>query len=154
MINTNADNLKKVTAIIDTASNAIEAILGCKCSLVLKLKTSTANSTNINNEKTDFIIDTICEYYNYDRKEVCSNSRTSKYAEARFIAYKLIYDNIQPTPSLKNIGLSFSRRDHTTIIHGLKQFERLFTTDPDFKQEFTDINNIVQSEFLKNITHL
>jgi len=153
MITTDADKLKQVTIIMDNASHSIEILLGCKCSLSLKLKTSTALNNNSNTEKIDFIIDTICEYYNYDRKEVCSDSRVAEYTEARFMAYKLIHDNIQPIPSLKMIGLSFSGRDHSTIINGLKQFDKLFTNDPDFKQEYTEINEIIQTEFTKQIIH-
>jgi len=156
MISTNVDTLKKVTAIIDNASYDIETILGCKCTLVLKIKNKTANRMDANktNEKIDFIIDAICEYYNYDRNQVCSNSRAQEFIEARFIAYKLIHENIQPTPSLKSIGLSFSKRDHTTIINGLKQFEKLYFSDTDFKQEYHDIYNRIQAEFLKNISHI
>ena len=36
--------------------------------------------------------------------------------------------------SLPEIGRMFGNRDHTTVIHGIKQVTLIMETDPDFRE--------------------
>lgn len=76
------------------------------------------------------IIRACCLAFGISRSQIVSKSRIRDYADARCIAYKLIYTLSKKT--LQQTGNIFNT-DHATVIHGIKKFNNLIETDPYFK---------------------
>ena len=71
----------------------------------------------------------VAEHYRIRKAEMTSARRAREVARPRQVA---MYLSKQLTPkSLPDIGRRFGGRDHTTVIHAVKQIERLRASDPD-----------------------
>ena len=75
------------------------------------------------------------------------DTRLRKVVEARAIGYKVIQKT--HNMSLSKIGRLF-KKDHATVIYGLKTFEYLYKTEPFFKFSY---NNVL-SEYQETIGEL
>lgn len=64
-----------------------------------------------------------------------SKTRKREIVEARYIFFKIIRDNTRK--SLAVIGEKF-RKDHATVLHGLKTHENLMSY-PKYKEKYKDI---------------
>ncbi|MEQ7872506.1 chromosomal replication initiator protein DnaA [Sphingomonas sp. ASV193] len=71
----------------------------------------------------------VAEHYNIRKAEMTSARRAREVARPRQVA---MYLSKQLTPkSLPDIGRRFGGRDHTTVIHAVKQIERLRAADSE-----------------------
>nr|WP_089219157.1 chromosomal replication initiator protein DnaA [Sphingomonas laterariae] len=71
----------------------------------------------------------VCDHYRIKQSEMASARRAREVARPRQIA---MYLAKQLTPrSLPEIGRRFGGRDHTTVIHAVKQIEKLRQTDAE-----------------------
>ena len=90
------------------------------------------------------IIDYISKFYNLDEALLRGQSRSRDVARGRQIAMYLIR-RMNPNLSLNDIGKEFGKRDHTTVLHSLKEVEKKMLSDPAFaemvKEITTNINN-------------
>lgn len=86
----------------------------------------------------DDIIDTVSEYYHIPVNNLREKNRSKEVAHCRQVAMYIskIYTNY----SLKTIGLHFGGRDHSTVIHAVKQIDQNKEKD---KILTTDINYIL-----------
>jgi len=79
----------------------------------------------------DTVVKTVNKYYNSSKKELCSKSRNKTIALVRHIAMYLIKHLTDK--SLRDIGLFFGSRDHTSVVYALEKVER-------YKKENTQFN--------------
>ena len=70
---------------------------------------------------------TVAEYYRLSLSDLLSQKRTRSIARARQVAMAVCKE--LTTLSLKEIGLAFGGRDHTTVLHACKLIEELKRTD-------------------------
>jgi len=71
----------------------------------------------------------VAEHYRIRKAEMTSARRAREVARPRQVA---MYLSKQLTPkSLPDIGRRFGGRDHTTVIHAVKQIERLRANDAE-----------------------
>lgn len=71
----------------------------------------------------------VAEHYQIRKAEMTSARRAREVARPRQVA---MYLSKQLTPkSLPDIGRRFGGRDHTTVIHAVRQIEKLRASDPD-----------------------
>jgi chromosomal replication initiator protein len=71
----------------------------------------------------------VAEHYRIRKAEMTSARRAREVARPRQVA---MYLSKQLTPkSLPDIGRRFGGRDHTTVIHAVKQIEKLRASDPE-----------------------
>jgi chromosomal replication initiator protein len=71
----------------------------------------------------------VCEHYRIRQAEMSSARRAREVARPRQVA---MYLAKQLTPrSLPEIGRRFGGRDHTTVIHAVRQIEKLRATDAE-----------------------
>jgi chromosomal replication initiator protein len=71
----------------------------------------------------------VAEHYRIRKAEMTSARRAREVARPRQVA---MYLSKQLTPkSLPDIGRRFGGRDHTTVIHAVKQIERLRAADSE-----------------------
>jgi chromosomal replication initiator protein len=76
---------------------------------------------------------TVAAYYRIPLMEMRSARRAREVARPRQVA---MYLAKQLTPqSLTSIGDRFGGRDHTTVIHAVKQIEKLMLTDAELRND-------------------
>ncbi|MBQ6993564.1 MAG: chromosomal replication initiator protein DnaA [Lachnospiraceae bacterium] len=79
------------------------------------------------------IIDVVCEHFNVSKEDITSKKRNSEYVMPRQIIMYLCKE--MTDLSLQNIGNILSKKDHTTVIHGIKQINSKMATDDDLKNK-------------------
>lgn len=69
----------------------------------------------------------VAHYFRIPAAEMVSDRRARAVARPRQVAMYLA--RLRTPKSLPNIGKLFGHRDHTTVIHAVRQIERLICTD-------------------------
>ncbi|MDR0303979.1 MAG: chromosomal replication initiator protein DnaA [Chitinispirillales bacterium] len=87
------------------------------------------------------ILNTICSYYKIDLKELKSKSRIAHIAYARRVAAYFLKKH---TPlSLHSIGAELGGKNHSTILHSIKEVKNKIANDDKFSKELKDISDIL-----------
>ena len=81
---------------------------------------------------TDTIQQIVAETLGFTVEDLTSSKRTSELALARQIAMFLSRRHTES--SLQQIGLSFNKKDHTTVLHAQKKIEKLLEEQPRIKK--------------------
>lgn len=71
-------------------------------------------------------------------ENLMSKDRRREYAEARFVAYKILRDSLGMT-TVKTAQIF--DRDHSSVVYGLKMASNLLSTNKDFRDKFQPIIN-------------
>jgi chromosomal replication initiator protein len=85
----------------------------------------------------------VASRYNIKVSEMSSSRRLRSIARPRQIAMYL--SKKLTSKSLAEIGASFGKKDHTTVMHAVKKVESLILEDADFREEITLLTRILQS---------
>ncbi len=90
----------------------------------------------------DFIVGTVCEYFNITRETLVSKSRKRQIVQARQIA---MYEcrSLIPNCSLSTIGTELGGKDHATVLHACTTVQDLMSTDRLFRQWVEDIESMI-----------
>ena len=86
------------------------------------------------------VIRAVCSFYNIRPSQIKGPLREEKIATARQVAMFILRTILKI--NLSEVAFILKRRDHTTIIHGVKKIQRLTMSNPIFKQE---VDRIIQS---------
>jgi len=81
----------------------------------------------------DEIMKKTCEHYNIRQSDMIGPSRARNVARPRQMAMYLCKK--LTTRSLPEIGRKFGKRDHTTILHGVRRIEELMSTDSQIAED-------------------
>lgn len=81
----------------------------------------------------------VAEFFKIKLSDIYSTKRTRNLSRPRQVAMYLA--KILTQKSLPDIGRSFGGRDHTTIIHAVKQIENLIKVDADLAN---DVNSLIK----------
>ncbi|MEM9317754.1 MAG: chromosomal replication initiator protein DnaA [Pseudomonadota bacterium] len=81
----------------------------------------------------DEIMKKTCEHYNIRQSDMIGPSRARNIARPRQMAMYLCKK--LTTRSLPEIGRKFGKRDHTTILHGVRRIEELTATDSQIAED-------------------
>ncbi|MBF9035228.1 chromosomal replication initiator protein DnaA [Rhodobacterales bacterium HKCCE2091] len=81
----------------------------------------------------DEIMKKTCEHYNIRQSDMIGPSRARNIARPRQMAMYLCKK--LTTRSLPEIGRKFGKRDHTTILHGVRRIEELMATDSQIAED-------------------
>ena len=124
---------KKVTALNKLVNVNTEATLD-----IAKNALKDIINPNVKNVITiDSIIDVVASHYELSIDQICSANRSSNVAYPRQIAMYLCK---QLTPaSLKEIAAKLGKKDHSTILHGIKKIEE--DLDDEKKANKNDLSN-------------
>lgn len=76
----------------------------------------------------DLILQVVCEHYNINMQAVLSSKKTKDISSVRHIFMYLCRDCINDI-SLMNIAEFLGKKDHTTIMHGIRKIETELETD-------------------------
>ena len=90
------------------------------------------------------IISTVSDFYDVDIEEIKGDKRSKSVVEARQIAIDLA--RTLTNLSLKEIGNSFGKRDHSTILHSFNKIENLIRKNKRIKNDISTIKNKLAEE--------
>jgi chromosomal replication initiator protein len=100
---------------------------------------STTTKPNIS---IDLITKMVCEYLGIDEKKIRDKTRKKEIVMARQLS---MYLSKQLTKSsLKNVGLHFGGRDHSTVIHACSIIQKEMDEDEQFKETVNTIKNKIE----------
>ena len=94
-----------------------------------------------NNLTIDKVQKTVCEYFNITRDTLLSKSRKRQIVQARQIAMYMSRNLVGC--SLSTIGAELGGKDHATVLYACTTVEDLMSTDRNFRQYVTDIENML-----------
>lgn len=147
MIVIDSFKLKKASNITSSAESKLRRLLGADVEVRFVIKDEVTKIDYSDNTVMETIINTVSDYFELDADVIKGKGRESFKADARCICYALIIEYMKPIPSLKKIGIEFSGRDHTTVIHALKKFKDMYDTEEIFRQRYRDITQILDFKF-------
>jgi chromosomal replication initiator protein len=84
----------------------------------------------------------VCDFYNIPVEAVKSKTRKREIVQARQIAMYFTKDLTKS--SLKNIGIFFGGRDHSTVIHACQTVNDLIETDKKFRHDVEEIEKRIK----------
>jgi chromosomal replication initiator protein len=90
----------------------------------------------------DYIQKLVCEFYSIPVEAVKSKTRKREIVQARQIAMYFAKDLTKA--SLKNIGMHFGGRDHSTVIHACQTVNDLMDTDKKFRYDVDEIEKRIK----------
>ena len=98
------------------------------------------------NDDVKCIKEVLCNYFRISEKDLISDSRKSQLVYARSLAFYLMREDLGL--QLKEIGVLFGDRDHSTILHGYDKIKELLENDT---QVVSDIDYI-RKKFKESLT--
>ncbi|MBO4593780.1 MAG: chromosomal replication initiator protein DnaA [Bacteroidaceae bacterium] len=85
----------------------------------------------------ELVVGTVCKHFKLTQREFNSPSRKASIVTARQIAMFLLQKHTDM--STPQIGLHIGRRDHTTVLHAIRQVEKKIKAQPGYKEEIQSI---------------
>jgi chromosomal replication initiator protein len=85
----------------------------------------------------------VAQHYNLRMSELLSPRRSRSIARPRQIAMYLC--KTLTSKSMPEIGRRFDKRDHTTVIHAVKQIEKLKTTDSQMAEDLELLRRMLEA---------
>ncbi len=85
----------------------------------------------------EFIQKVVADFFDLSEEVIRGKRRTASVALPRQIAMYLSREHTRL--SLKEIGLKFGGKDHSTIIHACEKIRRIIRTDPEFQKRIEKI---------------
>ena len=86
---------------------------------------------------SDVVIDTVCQHYQVNRKDVLGEDRRQNIALARQVAMFLCRHMLGL--SYPALGRTFGGKDHSTVIYSVKKINELQEDGKDMKQVLKDL---------------
>lgn len=83
------------------------------------------------------IIDVVSDHFNVSKENITSKKRNSEYVLPRQIIMYLC--RVLTETSLQTIASLLSKKDHTTVIHGVEKIEEKIRTDEDLRNKIETI---------------
>jgi len=97
----------------------------------------------INNKEVtaDFIIKIVAEHFNVTVDDIVSKKRNSEFVEPRQVVMYLC--NTMTNNSLTTIAKILNKKDHTTIIHGIRKIEDEMKVNEELKNKIHILKNMI-----------
>jgi chromosomal replication initiator protein len=89
----------------------------------------------------EYILSVVAKYYDITVEDICSEKRNAEIALPRQVAMYMC-SNITHTKYV-DIAKILHKKDHTTVLHGIKKIEEIIKTDDDFKNRINIITNLI-----------
>ena len=86
----------------------------------------------------------MADYYKVSADEILSKQRTKKVIKPRQVA--MWFSRELTSHSLIEIGLFFNGRDHTTVLHAIRNINEMIFLDSDLKKDISKIREIINGE--------
>ena len=85
----------------------------------------------------NLILDTVAEHFGVSVNDISSKRRDKEFAIPRQIIMYLCRN--MTTETYQNIAALLGKKDHTTVISGVKKIEKLIETDSELKNKIETI---------------
>ena len=92
---------------------------------------------------TDLILNIVAEHFDIPAKDIKSQRRNTEFVMPRQV-YMYLCRELIDTP-LTNIAKTLDKKDHTTIMHGIKKIEEEIKYNEELKNKIEVIKNILSS---------
>lgn len=102
---------------------------------MIKVKSGTISVESIQN--------VVAEWAGIPSDLIRGNSRKKQIARARQVSMYLCSQLTKHT--LKSTGSHFGNRDHSTVIHAIDVVKRMINSDPEFKEELSELKRKLES---------
>ena len=89
--------------------------------------------------KSNDIILRVCDYFGHPIEFVMERTRKQEYVKTRYMIAYLLAQDFYLNMSLTSIAFAIGKRDHTTIIHGLKVMENELELYEEFRELVRDV---------------
>ena len=89
--------------------------------------------------KSNDIILRVCDYFGHPIEFVMKRTRKKEYVKTRYVIAYLLAQDFYLNMSLTSIAFAIGKRDHTTIIHGLKVMENELELYQEFRELVRDV---------------
>lgn len=140
LIANNVDNIRRLDGALQqvmlASENQKKPITEDLVIKVLNVSAPMSRESPANIDSRD-ILDTVCEYYGLPMKLIKSEKRDKPIVEPRQILMYLL--NKHTTMTLVEIAAYLNRKDHTTIMHGIKKITALLDRNPKIQ---TDVEKL------------
>jgi hypothetical protein len=93
------------------------------------------------NNVDQYITDVVCSVTNLTFDKISSSTRVREIIFARYHCFAL--EREYTSKSLKNIGMKYGKKDHSTVIHGLNEFHNLYQYDSVFRKTHDKIKELL-----------
>ena len=127
--------LNKVVARAQLTGEAMSLELALKA-----LSDSTADARRVLVTRDD-VIDAVLDYFGVGKKELAGKSRTRENVLPRQVAMYLL--RAETDASLIEIGGELGGRDHTTVLHGIRQVEKSLASDATMRAHVHAIRELL-----------
>jgi len=87
-----------------------------------------------------FVIYTVCQYFDITEKEVMAKSRRQDLVNCRRFIMRMLKDHSGLT--LKSIGKYTGDKDHTTVIHSMQKLSDLMETEEGMRYHYSEIKKL------------
>lgn len=140
-----ARNIKSNVRELEGALNKLAAFKKLTGAEEITLETAETELSNVINPNVpreitlQLIVEIVSEHFNITLEQMLSKSRAGDIVRPRMIAMYLAKN--MTNSSLDAIGTFLGGRDHSTIIHGIKQIGAKIDEDPDLKNQISIIRN-------------
>lgn len=118
------------------------------------LKPKKANQVYEN--EVDYLLHIICESFEVTKADVLSKSRKQDLVSVRQMFCKLVVNDFR-CMTLKSCGKFIGGRDHSTIIHSIRQFDNILANESIISDKYLDIkskfDNYLKSNDQPTSTH-
>jgi chromosomal replication initiator protein len=91
----------------------------------------------------DEVISAVLQHFNLGHREITGRSRTKDVVMPRQIAMYLLRE--ETDASLLEIGAELGGRDHTTVLHGIRQIEKVLASDASLRSRIMAIRESMLS---------
>jgi chromosomal replication initiator protein len=105
--------------------------------LAMEALTDAASGPSRRTVTRDEVIDAVLKHFGVGRSELSGRSRTKQIVLPRQVAMYLL--RAETDASLLEIGSELGGRDHTTVLHGIRQIERSVGSDAGLRSQIVAI---------------
>lgn len=144
------DYITQIKATLDEAEKKIYDQVGIM--VILKISRILGEDT-FESTRTDalvhLILDSVCESFRITKSELTSSSRYRPLPQARQIAWRMLKDKIHYL-SQSRIGKITGNRDHSTVIHGLKEYDKNYLTNKWYRDKNGAALKIFERKSIEN----
>lgn len=88
----------------------------------------------------DKIIHDICSHFEVSVGRIIGNNRNAKYVMVRQLICDMLYSDLFLGMSLNSIGKLLGGRDHSTVLHSIRQIKNHCQVDTDFREKYRQLH--------------
>lgn len=139
MLNVTANNLRKITLILQECAAQIREVAGVRVELVItEITAPEPRDLVLEAKEVESLLCHVASSFRMTVNDIKSRSRKGLIPRARFMFWKMAKERF-PHRSLKTLGHDVGHYDHSSVIHGITTIEDLMSTDPLIREQYENL---------------